>query len=68
MLPPFKFGPSFRMAIKDTVDVCMFIAAVIFSYLDLFTNIDVHGSTGFLTGYIFFLLLRLGYYKIITNN
>jgi len=59
---------SLKMAAKDTVDVCMFLIAVILSVLDFF-GYDLMGGLGFLTAYIFVLLMRFGYTKkVIFDN
>jgi len=57
-----------KFAAKDTVDVCMFLIAVILSILD-FYGYDLMGGLGFLTTYIFVLLMRFGYTKkVIYDN
>ena len=59
---------SIKMAAKDTVDITMFLIAAILSILDIVGS-DVRGAVGFLTFYIFVLLVRFGYTKkVIKDN
>lgn len=53
---------SFKMAIKDTVDVSIILIVILLSGLDLW-GVDVRGSTGFVTFYAIFAIMRLDYYK-----
>lgn len=51
-----------KTAFKDHTDLIMFIIAVALSVADL-SGVKLRGAVGFLTFYIFFNLVRIGYLK-----
>ena len=58
---------NIKYAAKDTVDVCVFIALVILSIIDLWGG-DMRGLAGFATGYIFFLKIRLAIFEQVLKK
>lgn len=53
----------FKIAVKDKVDITLFVIALILSALDLFTNIDLTGGMAFLTFFISSLIFRMSIWK-----
>ena len=53
---------NIKVAFKDTVDLSMFIVMVIFSAIDI-SGVHLKGAIGFITFYVFFLLIRLSIFK-----
>lgn len=58
---------NIKVAAKDRTDLIMFIIAVGLSIAD-FYHVNLTGGLGFLTAYIFILLIRLSILKQLNNS